>query len=86
MAATDVHTVFCNRSQVQGSTFGVKNKEGIKDPKFLLKIYSLRPLRLPRSSGRWYGACPVALEDGTGVSAVKKKLRSAIPYSVIRRY
>jgi hypothetical protein len=27
-----------NRSQVQGSTFRVKDKEGIKDPKFLLKM------------------------------------------------
>jgi hypothetical protein len=27
-----------NRSQVQGSTFRVKDKEGIKDPKSLLKM------------------------------------------------
>jgi hypothetical protein len=27
-----------NRSQVQGSTFRVKDKEGIKDPKFSLKM------------------------------------------------
>jgi len=27
-----------NRSQVQGSTFRVKNKEGIKVPKFSLKM------------------------------------------------
>jgi len=27
-----------NRSQVQGSTFRVKDKEGIKGPKFLLKM------------------------------------------------
>jgi hypothetical protein len=27
-----------NRSQVQGSTFKVKNKEGFKDPKSLLKM------------------------------------------------
>jgi len=29
---------FRNRSQVQGSTFRVKDKEGIKDPKFSLKM------------------------------------------------
>jgi len=29
---------FCNRSQVQGSTFRVKDKEGIKDPKFSQKM------------------------------------------------
>jgi hypothetical protein len=28
-----------NRSQVQGSTFRVKDKEGIKDPKFSLKMF-----------------------------------------------
>ncbi len=28
----------CNRSQVQGSTFRVKDKEGIKDPKSSLKV------------------------------------------------
>jgi len=27
-----------NRSQVRGSTFRVKDKEGIKDPKFSIKI------------------------------------------------
>jgi hypothetical protein len=27
-----------NRSQVQGSTFRVKDKKGIKDPKFSLKM------------------------------------------------
>ena len=29
---------FCNRSQVQGSTFMVKGKEGIEDPKSSLNI------------------------------------------------
>jgi hypothetical protein len=33
-----------NRSQVQGSTFRVKDKEGIKDPK-----YSLKRLILPNN-------------------------------------
>jgi hypothetical protein len=28
----------CNRSQVQGSTFKVKDKEGIEDPKFSLEM------------------------------------------------
>ena len=32
------HIFSRNRSQVQGSTFRVKNKEGIKDPKFSLKM------------------------------------------------
>jgi hypothetical protein len=30
--------LFVNRSQVQGSTFRVKDKEGIKDPKSSLKM------------------------------------------------
>ena len=29
---------FCNRSQVQGSTFRVKGKEGIEDPKSSLNM------------------------------------------------
>jgi len=30
--------IYFNRSQVQGSTFRVKDIEGIKDPKYLIKM------------------------------------------------
>jgi len=32
--------MICNRSQVQGSTFRVKDKEGIEDPKSSLSSFS----------------------------------------------
>ena len=34
-----LHDNYCKRSQVQGLTFRVKDKEGIEDPKSLLQLF-----------------------------------------------
>jgi len=44
----------CNRSQVQGSTFRVKDKEGIEDPKSSLKML-IFPSNCQFSSKFWIG-------------------------------
>ncbi len=33
------HNIFCNCSQVQDSTFRVKDKDGIEDTKFSIKMF-----------------------------------------------